>query len=68
MKFTPFSKTNEIKKDVAINGHKINVSVGIHKATRNPEMERKTTKKTVIDAILPVWHRPGDVIKVPVVD
>jgi hypothetical protein len=68
MKFTTFSKQNEIVKDVALDGHKVNVCVSIHKATRNPEMERKTAKKTVVDTIFPQWNHPGDAIKIPTVD
>ena len=45
MKFTLFSKQIDIAKDVQLDGHKVHVTVSIHKATRNPEIERKTTKK-----------------------
>jgi len=49
MKFTLFSKQSEIVKDIPLDGHKVNLSVTIHKATRNPELIRETTKKMVVD-------------------
>jgi hypothetical protein len=64
MKFTLFSKQINIQKDIQLDGNKVNVTVSIHKATRNPEIERKTTKKMVIDQIYAPWEKPGQGIAI----